>query len=192
MSARTRKTTAILSAAAAAAAVTLTAVPANAATTAKTASPAVEVCGQGASVTHPTSMVLTCADDGEVAKNLTWTNWSATSATATGQVSWRGGGGHDTTWQSTGAQLTLTDPVSEPGQGRVFTRLVLHVTGSTPRGFMRDVTFDETPVPAVAPPTAKLESQVLAPSGHEFGGSGGGQRHARLRPDRGPLDQRRR
>ena len=169
MSARTRnlarRTTTVLAAAATAAA--LTALPANAATTTRTTSPAVQVCGEGSAVTHPTSMVLTCADNGEVAKNLKWTSWSATGATATGQVSWRSGAAdlaRATAWKSAGAQFVLTDPVAEPGQATVFTKLVLHVTGATPRGFMRDLTFDETPVPvAVAPPSPKLKSSALSP-----------------------------
>jgi hypothetical protein len=157
VSARTRKSAAVLSTAAAATAAALIALPANAATKTAAASPAVKVCGQGAALERPTTIILTCADDGEVATNLTWTDWSATGATATGRVSWRSGtpAAHATTWKSTGAQIILADPISEPGQGRVFTELLLRVTGPTPRGFMRDLAFDETPAPVTTPP-AKL------------------------------------
>ena len=166
MSARTRALTrragAVFGAATiAAAVVAITALPASAATATKTASPAVEVCGQGAAVTRPGSMILTCADNGEVAKDLKWTSWSATSATATGQVSWRACAAdcaQATTWKSARAQFTLTDPVTEAGQGKLFTELVLHVTGATPRGFMRDLTFDEAPTPAITPTSSTLKT----------------------------------
>jgi hypothetical protein len=71
--------------------------PASAATTVRGApalagsvvNPAVEVCGQGPALTRPASMILTCADDGELAGSLHWTSWSRTKATATGKVIWR-------------------------------------------------------------------------------------------------------
>jgi hypothetical protein len=109
--------------------------------------PGVEVCGTGNAVTRPASVILTCADDGEVATNLDWTRWSTTSAAATGLVAWRSP--HTAGWESAEAQITLTAPVAEGSRGTLFTKLVLHVTGATPHGFMRDLTFDETPVPAV-------------------------------------------
>ena len=114
---------------------------------------AVEVCGQGPSVLEPKSVVLTCADDGELAQNLHWTTWTASSATATGKVVWRScvaDCAHSRAWKSAAAQVTLSDPVAEPGHGTLFTKLTLHVTGPTPRGFLRELTFDEAPVPATA------------------------------------------
>jgi hypothetical protein len=48
--------------------------PAASAATSSTA-PAVEICGTGAAVTQPGSITLACADNGEVARNLTWTSW---------------------------------------------------------------------------------------------------------------------
>src|ERR1700728_618497 len=61
------------------------AAPASAATTPT----AVEICGQGPAVVRPASMILTCADNGELAKNLHWTSWTSAKATATGTVTWR-------------------------------------------------------------------------------------------------------
>jgi hypothetical protein len=82
----------------------------------------VEVCGEGAAVTRPSSMILTCADDGEVAEHLTWTSWSATSATATGPVEWRDCGddcAKATAWALPSASAPGTSPHSAtPGAVR--------------------------------------------------------------------------
>jgi hypothetical protein len=108
-------------------------------------------CGEGTAVTRPASIILACADDGELAEHLIWSTWTASQATATGTVTWKACARQcaDTKqWKSAGAQVTLTDPVAEPGKGTLFTRLTLNVTGSTPRGFQRRVTFSEAPLPA--------------------------------------------
>jgi hypothetical protein len=118
------------------------------------AAPAVQVCGQGPAVVRPSSAILTCADDDAIAEHLRWSNWTATRATATGVVTWRGCSancaGHKQ-WDSTAAAVTLTDPVHEAGKGILFTRLDLHVTGRTPAGFVRDAVFNEAPLPAAPP-----------------------------------------
>jgi hypothetical protein len=133
------------------------------------ARPAVEVCGDGAALVRPSSMVLTCADHGMIAERLRWSRWTRTRATATGIVTWRAYSNH---WDSTTADVTLKDPVREPGKRVLFTRLDMHVTGRTPPRFMRNVAFNEAPVPKVpaAPqasgPPAALPSQMsAAPSG---------------------------
>ena len=100
-------------------------------------------------------MVLTCADDGELAVQLHWSSWTGTRATATGTVTWRACAAacaYSKRWDRASADFTLTDPVRVPGKGILFTRLQLHVTGPTPRGFMRDLAFDEAPATAVSPP----------------------------------------
>jgi hypothetical protein len=100
-------------------------------------------------------MILTCADNGEVAKQLTWSSWTGTQATATGIVTWRACSAmcaDSTHWDHTSADVTLTKPVREHGKGVMFTRLVLHVTGPTPRGFMRNLTFSEAPALAAPAP----------------------------------------
>src|ERR1700733_8101492 len=124
--------------------------PASAATTA-----AVQVCGQGPALVRPASMILTCADNGEQAKQLHWTSWTAAQATATGTVTWRACTARcadSRRWDSTSADYTLTDPARVAGRGVLFTRLELHVTGTTPRGFLRNLAFDEAPSAAPAPP----------------------------------------
>ena len=113
--------------------------------------PTIEVCGQGAGLVKPDSVILTCADDGELAVHLDWNSWTAAGATASGLVTWRQACASaapcagKASWASSAAQITLSGPVSEPGHGITFTKLRLQVTGSTPSGFMRDLTFDETP-----------------------------------------------
>ena len=118
------------------------------ATKSRSVAVAVEDCGQGAALTRPGQLVLACADQGLWAKSLTWSSWSATSATATGVVTWRvctPSCAESTKWDTASAQVTLTDPVSEPGDQILFTKLEMHVTGSTPAGFTRDATFDMAP-----------------------------------------------
>ena len=109
---------------------------------------AIEDCGQGAALIRPASLVLACADQGAWAKNLTWSSWSETKATATGTLTWHvctPNCAQSTKWDSTGAEVILTDPVSEPGNEVLFTKLELRVTGATPAGFMRDVTYNMAP-----------------------------------------------
>lgn len=118
------------------------------ATKSRSVAVAVEDCGQGAALPRPGQLVLACADQGLWAKSLTWSSWSATSATATGVITWRvctPNCAESTKWDTASAQVTLTDPVSEPGDQILFTKLEMHVTGSTPTGFTRDATFDMAP-----------------------------------------------
>lgn len=130
------------------------------------AAPGVKVCGSGASLTRPASMILTCADDGERATHLTWSSWTSTRATATGEVTWRACTSicaMSTRFKSTKADVTLTHPVAEPGQGVLFTQLRLHVTGPAPAGFLRNVIFSEAPV--TARPAARGSSPRSAQTG---------------------------
>jgi hypothetical protein len=125
--------------------------------TATSVSPAVKICGTGPAVRRPGSMILTCADDGELGTDLHWSNWTATRAAATGFVTWRACTqkcAYSRHWRSASADFTLTDPTAEQGKDVLFTRLDMHVTGPTPQGFMRDLAFDEAPTSA-APATAR-------------------------------------
>lgn len=121
---------------------------ASATTTRQGVAVAVEDCGQGAALTRPAALVLACADQGLWAKKLIWSSWSATGATATGIITWHvctPNCADSTQWDSTSAQVTLTDPKSEPGNKVLFTQLELRVTGPTPAGFTRVATFDMAP-----------------------------------------------
>ena len=114
-------------------------------------------------------MTLTCADNGEIATHLHWSNWTAARATATGTVTWRPCTAlcaDSRRWSHTSASLTLTSPVTENGKGVLFTRLTLHVTGHTPRGFKRDLAFDEAPTGLAAPQQSGMQATPsAAPSG---------------------------
>ncbi|SEM87638.1 hypothetical protein SAMN05414137_1901, partial [Streptacidiphilus jiangxiensis] len=150
---RTRRTLAAVLTAGAAA-LGLVQAPTALATTHKPTLPTVKVCGEGHAATRPGEMILTCADNGEKAERLTWTSWTATRATATGLVAWRActsNCAHAKTWKTATAQFTLSNPVATPGAGTLFTKLTLHTTGATPKGFMRNLSFDEAPAPSVAP-----------------------------------------
>jgi hypothetical protein len=138
----------------------------------RAASPAVEVCGQGPAVSRPRSVILTCADDGELATGLHWSNWTAAKATATGLVTWRSCTvfcAYATSWDRARADVTLSGPAREHGKGVLFTRLTLHVTGRTPPGFLRELTFSEAPTPPAPAPSPSAGRPVplhtLAPSG---------------------------
>jgi hypothetical protein len=133
------------------------------------ARPAVEVCGAGAPLVRPGSMILACADDGELAEHLHWSTWTRARASASGTVTWRNWTAATAAtvrhrgWESTRAQFTLTDPVSEPGGRLLFTRLHVHVTGHTPPGFMRNLTYGEAPEVASAARPAPFRTQKQAP-----------------------------
>jgi hypothetical protein len=133
------------------------------------AKPTLEVCGQGHAVTRPSSVILTCADDGELAEHLTWTSWGATRATASGIVTWRTGArdlAGSTRWDRTRANIVLTNPVTKPGHRTLFTQLELHVTGATPKGFLRDLRFNEAPatVPVSSVPESRASSAKVRPA----------------------------
>jgi hypothetical protein len=128
-------------------------------------SPRVEICGQGRALVRPRHAVLTCADGGLVATQLRWSSWTAIRATATGTVTWRTGSAAfpaSERWHAAKARFSLTDPASEPGGKVLFTRLSMHVSGSTPAGFMRNVTWSEAPAPAA--PLTPSQRRNLGPS----------------------------
>jgi hypothetical protein len=135
--------------------------PANASTVARAkASPAVEDCGTGAALTRPGSLILTCADGRMVASRLRWRSWNGTEASATSTVTWVASVSA-TRRDRTTADVTLSNPVREADGKVLFTKLSLRVTGATPRGFIRDVTFSEAPAKAVAP--AEMSPRSLSP-----------------------------
>jgi hypothetical protein len=133
--------------------------------------PAVQVCGAGPSLVRPASMILACADDGELATHLAWSSWTSARATATGIVTWRACTSRcadSTRWERASADVTLADPVAQPGKGVLFTRLELRVTGPTPAGFLREVSFSEAPLtaaPALPAGTPPRREAISAPSG---------------------------
>ncbi|HLX46781.1 MAG TPA: hypothetical protein VKS82_00440 [Streptosporangiaceae bacterium] len=137
-------------------------------TPAAAASPAaVRDCGTGPALVKPTSMILTCADDGELAGHLVWSSWTPAQATASGTVKWRvctPDCAQSTTWESTSANFTLTRPVQAKDSRVLFTRMRLQVTGRTPRGFMRDVVFSMAPATASPPRPGKHLAKLPPPA----------------------------
>jgi hypothetical protein len=124
----------------------MAAMPAGASTAAAAdTSPAVENCGTGAALTQPGSLILTCADHGMVAGQLNWQSWTAAEATATSTVTWAESAPQQ---DSTTADITLSEPVTQPDGMLLFTQLTMQVTGTTPSGFLHTVTFNEAPAPA--------------------------------------------
>jgi hypothetical protein len=133
----------------------------------RSAGPAVEICGQGPAVVRPTSMILTCADAGEIAKSLHWTSWSRTSATATGLVTWLTGGANharSSSRDSARSDFTLAGPVAEADGEVLFTKLEVRVIGATPNKYMRDVTYSEAP-PTITALPYKASGQAAAAPG---------------------------
>jgi hypothetical protein len=118
---------------------------ATAATAATSARPAVEICGLGPAVVKPASMILTCADGKMTASQAHWRSWNAAQATATAAITWLASTNQR---DHTTADLTLSSPVRQASGKTLFTKLALQVTGATPPGFARRVTFGEAPVPA--------------------------------------------
>jgi hypothetical protein len=110
-------------------------------------------------------MILTCADEGELAEHLTWSSWTATRATATGFVAWRACSADcadSTRWDKAQANVVLSQPVNEDRM--LFTKLELHVTGPTPKGFLRDLSFDEAPTAPMSTVPHSPTSGARAPS----------------------------
>ncbi|HTT90028.1 MAG TPA: hypothetical protein VMF65_10790 [Acidimicrobiales bacterium] len=113
-----------------------------------TAVPAVEDCGMGKSQVRPKSLILTCADANDLAKDLVWSKWGPTVAYATGIDTWNECVPYcaaSKTWYTTKANFTLSKPVHTT-KGWLFERLTVHITGQTPRKVEKLITFSEAPV----------------------------------------------
>jgi hypothetical protein len=109
--------------------------------------PAVEDCGLGTSQVRPKSLILTCADANDLAKDLVWSRWGASGADATGVDTWNACVPYcaaSKTWYTTTATFTLSKPV-HTSRGWLFERLTVHITGRSPRKMERAITFSEAP-----------------------------------------------
>jgi hypothetical protein len=109
--------------------------------------PAVEDCGLGKGQVRPKSLILTCADGNDLAKDLAWSKWGPNAADATGVDTWNECVPYcaaSKTWYSTTATFTLGKPVHTT-RGWVFERLTVHITGRTPPKTERVITFSEAP-----------------------------------------------
>ena len=141
--------------------------------TAAVAQTAIKDCGTGPALVKPGSLILTCADNGELAEHLVWASWTPTKAIASGTVTWRvctPNCADSRRWDHTSAEFILTGPVSAKGHRVLFTRLRLLVTGRAPQGFMRDVVFRMAPASAprtaepIPPPRLDQRQAKLSPS----------------------------
>jgi hypothetical protein len=110
--------------------------------------PAVEDCGLGKSQVRPQSLILTCADGNDLAKDLAWSKWGPSAADAKGVDTWNECVPYcaaSKTWYSTTATFTLSKPVHTT-RGWLFERLTVHLTGRIPPKAERVITFSEAPV----------------------------------------------
>ena len=96
---------------------------------------------------EPPSITVACADNGIGAENLTWSDWSATGATAVGDV-WE----NDCTPSCAGgtiklypASITLSD-VKASNDGPTFTTLTATYRGPEPNGRPTDIFTLELPL----------------------------------------------
>ncbi len=123
---------------------------AHAATTKTPTGPMVLNCGTGKGLTRPASLTVACADGNNLAKDLTWSKWATSEASAKGVVSWNQCTptcAADKKWASADATFTLNDPV-HTAKGLLFEKLSVHVTGKTPPGVARAYIVSEAPVPS--------------------------------------------
>jgi hypothetical protein len=121
---------------------------AQAATTKAAAAPVVLNCGTGKGLIRPASLTVACADGNNLAKDLSWSKWATSEASAKGIVSWNQCTptcAADKKWATAAATFTLNDPV-HTAKGLLFEKLSVHVTGKTPTGVARSYIVSEAPV----------------------------------------------
>jgi len=111
--------------------------------------PAVEDCGLPPAAVKPKSLVLACADAGEVGVDLEWRTWGSGQAFATGVYTW-----HVCTpscvasnkWEKASATFALEQPALTK-DGWLFEKLVVHITGRLPSRMPKQLVFIWKPVP---------------------------------------------
>jgi hypothetical protein len=113
-----------------------------------TTNPRVLNCGTGKGLAKPASLTVACADGNNVGKDLTWSKWASTGASAKGTDSWNPCTptcAADKHWDSAAATFALSDAV-HTSKGLLFEKLAVHVTGTTPKGVARSYVVSEAPV----------------------------------------------
>jgi hypothetical protein len=121
---------------------------AQAATTNSGAVPAVLNCGMGKAIVRPKTLTLACADANNLAKELVWSKWATTGAAASGVDTWNTcvpNCAASKKWDSASADFTLNHAV-QTSKGWLFERLLVRITGQTPRGVNRTVIYRLAPV----------------------------------------------
>jgi hypothetical protein len=77
----------------------------------------IQSCGSGPVLVRPAALILTCADDGELAEHLHWSSWTAARATASEFVTWRAALCSDSKrWDRARANVTLSDLGARPAR----------------------------------------------------------------------------
>ena len=113
-----------------------------------TTQPTVLNCGAGKGLAKPASLTVACADGNNVGKDLTWSKWASTGASAKGTDWWNPCSptcAADKHWDSAAATFALSDAV-HTAKGVLFEKLAVHVTGKTPKGVERSYVVSEAPV----------------------------------------------
>ena len=113
------------------------------------ARPGLQNCGIGAVVVRPASVILSCADANSVGKDLVWSKWGATGATAKGVFTWnycKPNCAASKKWGRTTATYTLSDVVRTAKYGWLFEKLTVHITGKQTGGFPRTITYPQKPI----------------------------------------------
>jgi len=136
-------------ASAAVAALVVTPTVSWAAVTGTRSKPAVQDCGLPPASIKPKSLVLACADAGEIGVNLEWRTWGSGRAFATGVYTW-----HVCTpscaasnkWEKAAATFTLEQP-AQTKDGWLFEKLVVDIAGRLPSGMPKQLVFIWKPVP---------------------------------------------
>jgi hypothetical protein len=107
-------------------------------------------CGVYPLAVKPAGFVVSCADSNSLAKDLAWSKWGTTAATARGAFTWNVCKPYcaaSKTWAKSAATFTLSDMVHTTKYGWVFEALTVHITGKKTGGFPRTMTYKEKPLP---------------------------------------------
>jgi hypothetical protein len=110
--------------------------------------PMVLNCGMGKGLVRPKTLILACADANNLAHELAWAKWTMTTADATGVDTWNTcvpNCASSKKWDSASADFTLSHVV-HTSKGSLFERLLVRITGHTPKGVKRTVAYDLAPV----------------------------------------------
>ncbi len=110
--------------------------------------PMVLNCGTGKGLVRPKMLTLACADANNLANELAWTKWAMTRADGTGVDKWNTCAPNCASskkWDSASADFTLSHVV-HTSKGLLFERLLVRITGHTPKGVKRTAIYNLAPV----------------------------------------------
>jgi hypothetical protein len=102
----------------------------------------------GKGVVRPKMLTLACADANDLSDDLAWSKWAVTGADATGVDTWNTcvpNCASSKKWDSASAEFALSDAV-HTSKGLLFERLLVRITGHTPKGVKRALTYILAPL----------------------------------------------